>query len=312
MRETVEVKCPLCGSDKPRPYAVERELRVCLCGECGLLYVNPRLSDGQLMEIYSKYYHTENHWDKYIDDHDLEKDGGKHTFTPFELWEKRYGQLWSQLSCALPESAEKIKTLDFGSGTSLWPRFAAGKGMETWAYDIADNVASKNAGESGVRWVVAPSLDESGLEAESFDLITMWDVIEHLTDPAGALETIKKYLKPGGVLFIQTPNAWWIKAKHRILSCLPKKKVAPMISKYGVFLPEQHLQYYSFGALARQLSKIGMGRTTQAFVDWSESSGGFKSVAAYRCVSLFAKLVHHLSFKTFCANIGLSVISVKE
>ncbi|MBN2712562.1 MAG: class I SAM-dependent methyltransferase [Planctomycetes bacterium] len=311
MRETIEVNCPLCGSNSPRPYAVEREMRMCICGDCGLLYVNPRLSDKLLMEIYSEYYHTANHWDKYIDDHELEKDWQKHTSTPAAVWENRYGQIWSQLATLLPK--ENIKALDFGSGTALWPGFAARKGMEIWAYDIAENVASRNAGESGVRWSIAPSIEEAGFEENSFDLITMWDVIEHLTAPRDTLASIAKYLKPGGVLFVQTPNAWWVKTKYRILSLMPKEKVASMISKYGIFLPEQHLQYYSLPTLKRQLASLGFAGFRQAYIDWSGDAGAsLKARVAYKGIGIMAKLVRLFSCGKLCTNIGLSLIAVKE
>ena len=42
--------------------------------------------------------------------------------------------------------------------------------------------------------------------AHHFDVVTMWDVFEHLTDPEDALGIIRRYLKPGGVLFVSTPD----------------------------------------------------------------------------------------------------------
>ncbi len=42
---------------------------------------------------------------------------------------------------------------------------------------------------------------------DRFDVITMFDVIEHVPDPRGALERCREYLAPGGRLFITTPDA---------------------------------------------------------------------------------------------------------
>lgn len=54
---------------------------------------------------------------------------------------------------------------------------------------------------------------EASLDDGKFDIITMWDVIEHLYDPRNDLETLYKKLKPGGVIFITTHNVsdWFAK-----------------------------------------------------------------------------------------------------
>jgi SAM-dependent methyltransferase len=57
------------------------------------------------------------------------------------------------------------------------------------------------------------------LPPHTFDVVTMWDVIEHVPDPLGALQAVARLLEPGGVLLLSTPNArawqarlwarWW-------------------------------------------------------------------------------------------------------
>jgi SAM-dependent methyltransferase len=47
--------------------------------------------------------------------------------------------------------------------------------------------------------------------AEGFDLILCWDVIEHLPDPAKALERMAASLNPGGSLVLAFPNLWSLK-----------------------------------------------------------------------------------------------------
>jgi 2-polyprenyl-3-methyl-5-hydroxy-6-metoxy-1,4-benzoquinol methylase len=42
--------------------------------------------------------------------------------------------------------------------------------------------------------------------SDRFDVVTMWDVLEHVADPQGMLETAWALLRPGGALFVHTPN----------------------------------------------------------------------------------------------------------
>ncbi len=48
--------------------------------------------------------------------------------------------------------------------------------------------------------------DLAGIPRDSYDLITMIEVIEHLTDLSATLEILRAALKPGGTLFVTTPN----------------------------------------------------------------------------------------------------------
>ncbi|MDD8026163.1 MAG: class I SAM-dependent methyltransferase [Acidobacteriota bacterium] len=56
-------------------------------------------------------------------------------------------------------------------------------------------------------------LPECGLEGGSFEVVTLWHVLEHILDPEGYLEEIKRLLVPGGRLVVEVPNFLsWTKA----------------------------------------------------------------------------------------------------
>ena len=50
------------------------------------------------------------------------------------------------------------------------------------------------------------TLEHSSLEAESFDAVTLWDVLEHVPDPLGFMRHCRNLLKPGGKLFVNVPD----------------------------------------------------------------------------------------------------------
>jgi SAM-dependent methyltransferase len=65
-------------------------------------------------------------------------------------------------------------------------------------------------------------VEDGGIAPGSVDVITMWDVIEHLSNPQPLLRSLRELLRPGGTLFVQTPNvrvqlakAWLTAAKDR-------------------------------------------------------------------------------------------------
>jgi len=66
--------------------------------------------------------------------------------------------------------------------------------------------------------VISGTLEETTFADEQFDVVTMWDVLEHVHDPMGTLKEIFRILKPDGILLIRVPNlaCWDIKlfGKH--------------------------------------------------------------------------------------------------
>jgi 2-polyprenyl-3-methyl-5-hydroxy-6-metoxy-1,4-benzoquinol methylase len=56
---------------------------------------------------------------------------------------------------------------------------------------------------------VVGSILEMPFKKNTFDVVTCSEVIEHVTDPQKAIAEMYRVLKPGGILFLTTPNAFW-------------------------------------------------------------------------------------------------------
>src|SRR5260370_1674 len=78
---------------------------------------------------------------------------------------------------------------------------------------------------------------------ESFDVITLWDVIEHVTQPADLLNSIHRLLKRDGLLLVNYPDfgSW----------------MARLLGQRWPFLLSVHLLYYTRTTITRQLQKAG-------------------------------------------------------
>ena len=81
------------------------------------------------------------------------------------------------------------------------------------------------------------------VERGSFRLVILCDVLEHVRDPVGALDTIAGLLEPGGYLYLTVPNAG--------------SRVARLLGRRWWSVLPMHLQYFTPGSLARALGRAG-------------------------------------------------------
>jgi 2-polyprenyl-3-methyl-5-hydroxy-6-metoxy-1,4-benzoquinol methylase len=95
--------------------------------------------------------------------------------------------------------------LDVGAGTGTFVRIAKEAGWKTTALEF--NIASAESLErEGYRVIVKP-LELADLPPASFDLITLWEILEHVAEPQLILRNVSKLLTPSGILLILVPNA---------------------------------------------------------------------------------------------------------
>ena len=107
------------------------------------------------------------------------------------------------------------------------------------------------------------------LEPGSFDMVCLWDVIEHLTDPKGALLKIRTLLKPDGVLLINTrilapgrrgyrDGVWWILSVH--LHHFTRRSTAEICRRTGFecYHFQRYWQTLEFGYLEQMAIHYGL------------------------------------------------------
>jgi len=95
--------------------------------------------------------------------------------------------------------------LDIGCGTGRFLEFAQTHGWQIAGLELCAGVGRETASRLRAQ-VYLGSVFDVELPKEKFDLVTMFDCIEHLEDPLRALTICHRTLKPGGVLAITTPN----------------------------------------------------------------------------------------------------------
>jgi 2-polyprenyl-3-methyl-5-hydroxy-6-metoxy-1,4-benzoquinol methylase len=194
MLELEHISCNLCGSKKYTTLFQREDLnlripgrhRLVTCSNCGLVYQNPRPVESCFELIYPSTY------DQFI----------KPPKRPIQQYVQSYG-LFKRL-----KEIEKLKSkgylLDVGCATGDFLEYTSKKGWNVTGIEPS-KYACQIVEERGLN-VHQGTLEDYSNADESFDVITMWNVIEHLADPRGALQSAYKLLRPKGLLVITTPN----------------------------------------------------------------------------------------------------------
>jgi SAM-dependent methyltransferase len=95
--------------------------------------------------------------------------------------------------------------LDIGCGAGFFVREASQGGFSAEGIEFSHEAAEFGRRESGVRITEGDFLD-SQFADHSFDVVTLWHVLEHLPRPAESLRKIRSLIRPGGLLIIAVPN----------------------------------------------------------------------------------------------------------
>jgi 2-polyprenyl-3-methyl-5-hydroxy-6-metoxy-1,4-benzoquinol methylase len=233
--------CDLCGQQNEE-YLYSRPgvltgypFRVVRCRSCGLMYLNPRLGESAIADLYDRQYYEGKGFDRhvsYLDSFSKENDIDK-VFQPEETV-----KIIKQL---VPPPAI---LLDFGCGLGAFMRQAAKQGFSAEGYEVS-HFAAAFASANGLK--VYNRLEE--LPHEQYDIVTAMEVLEHCSSPMKALSAIYQCLKPGGVLYYTTANfdgfhrrwRWGIKT--------------PALD--GYIVPEGHIHFFSTRVMESYFSKIG-------------------------------------------------------
>jgi SAM-dependent methyltransferase len=220
------VACTICASDAA--YAgTRREYKFYRCESCRHLFVWP--VPGGTLQIYTTdYFSGASQGFGYVD-YDRDKQPMAFTFD-------RYLDILRRLS---PNG--KV-LLDVGAATGFFLDLARKRDWRVFGVEPSDYAASIGR-EKGIQ-IETGVLGESHFPPNSFDVVTLWDVIEHLPEPRTALASIHAVLKPGGILAINTPDSGSLLAKTLGL-------------KWHLVVPPEHINLFHRKSLSELLQSSG-------------------------------------------------------
>lgn len=191
--------CQLCGSRRHSEVFREEPYSVMKCDECGLVFVTPRHASEKLREIYAEGY-----WKS-----DKPRVRGYSNYVADErLYLKTYQRRRRFLQ---PVETRRLKILDVGCAAGFFLRVMREHGHEVYGVEPSAAIAQharRHLGEAAVHVGTLDDLphDQPAFAPGSFDLVTMWDVVEHVPDPQALLRRARTLLRPDGALVIETQN----------------------------------------------------------------------------------------------------------
>jgi ubiquinone/menaquinone biosynthesis C-methylase UbiE len=233
-------ECVICGGNnfvhlfQCKDYLLSNEIfSIEQCSSCGFRLTNPRPESNNLY----KYYESEN----YI----------SHVEKPDKFIDKVYNRVRKYTLKKKYDLVVKFKKgnsiLDIGCGTGdFLHNFKANK----WnSFGVEPN---KNAREIAIRKNsinVYESAFLNDISEQQFDVITMWHVLEHVSDLPAQINLLKKILKKDGVLFVAIPNSdspdaqmyrqyWAAYDLPRHLYHFTKKSVKELFAKFDFEVKE--------------------------------------------------------------------------
>ena len=176
--------CPACGEDNFLDLFVKEGGQYVKCLNCQMVYLNPVFTDDALTA-----YYTNNKVEQ-----------GLVVADDFTFYEKLYKQ---GLSAAQTRTSVG-NILDIGCSTGLFLDVAKSQGWKTYGLELnlVESEISRNKGH-----IISNDLLQTAIFEEKFNIISFWDVFEHLKDGGETLRLSKDLLTSDGVILIQIPSS---------------------------------------------------------------------------------------------------------
>ena len=190
-------KCPWCESENARLHLELKDLfltkepfKILECKECGLLYTTPRPNKDE----FGRYYKSEEYYS-----HQENKEG----FIP-KVYEKVKSVNLKNKYGIATEGKEKGKALDIGCGVGDFLHTMEQHGWDCTGVEPSED--AKVIAKKRIKGQLLSSEEQENLPDSSFDIITMWHVLEHVDDIRWQIQQLHRLCKPGGRIIIALPN----------------------------------------------------------------------------------------------------------
>jgi len=268
-----EVPCPLCGTRDDDPIIVvpsetdDAVYRVGRCRKCGMAYLNPRPTEDTIGHFYPDDYEEyrgpsgrRGGWlgrlRAYLERLVMAREFG---CPPGIHGACQQCLAWlvgpwlrpprTSLT-AIPYQGDG-RLLDFGCGAGWYLQRMRERGWDVTGLDFSSHAAREVERKFGIR-VLVGSLPHPDVQPESFDVITMGAVLEHVHHPHVVIEAAARALRPGGKLVIAVPNLeswgfrffgqdWWPLELPRHLLHFTPATLRKLVEAHGLQVAESQL-----------------------------------------------------------------------
>ena len=226
------IKCLLCGGLRHHPIFDEFGIDILQCREC--------------LHVFSSFEanpHYDGFWGEEVGE-------GDHFY-----WSKARNRMHQDFFKEFLVG-HSGRLFDVGCGLGFFLKaIEAHANWEAYGCEISSAAVRYAREKLGLANVMCGPPEDADLPESSFDIITMWDVIEHFLHPDPVLRHCNALLREGGICFIRTPN---------IVIQLPRARLTKLLRgmQPGVayLQARDHLHHYSMSSIRRLLERNGFSR----------------------------------------------------
>lgn len=218
--------CEICGPREATLLYRVGNYPIVRCAGCKLVYVDADPSAEELAAYYAADYYRGKAYDDYEEDRSI-----------------LTANFVRHLD-AIERSCAPGRLLDVGCALGFFLQEAQRRGWQATGTDISEYATAYAREQLGVDARTGGLLDLD-LPLASFDVVTMWDTIEHLKHPARYLARAAELLRPGGSLFLTTGNV------DSLYGRLAGRR-------WRMIAPPGHLFYFSPATASRMLAGAGL------------------------------------------------------
>jgi SAM-dependent methyltransferase len=240
--------CLLCNGVRHRPVFTELGIDVLRCEDCGHVFSS---------------FQADAHYDGFWGS---EVAPGTHYY-----WSKARARMHSAFFRRFI-AGRSGRLLDMGSGLGFFVKaMGAHPAWEAYGCEISPAAVKHAREQLGLKTVVCSRLQDVDLPVGSFDMITMWDVLDHILHPDPLLSRCNVLLTNGGTLFIRTPNVSVQLPRARVMNAIGAIRPG---AKY--LQASDHPHYYSTGSIRRLLERNGFTDITFLHLPPIETGEGWR------------------------------------
>ncbi|MFQ5417401.1 MAG: methyltransferase domain-containing protein, partial [Myxococcota bacterium] len=223
----MSVACVVCGAASPHAKLRKQGVDILECPDCGLAFWIPP-GDFRPEGVYDAAYFT--------------GPSASHGYDDYARLEPMLRRNFARRLAKLPPPRPGARLLDVGAAFGFAIAEAETAGWVASGLEVSRAAAARACQTLGEGIVVADAL-RTPFASDRFDVVTLWDVLEHLSDPHAAIAEVARLLRPGGHLVLSTGDVGSLAA--RVSG-----------SRWHLYNLPEHLFFYSRESLRRLLARF--------------------------------------------------------
>jgi SAM-dependent methyltransferase len=261
----VTVGCAVCGAESPRPKHRKRDIEIFECRDCGLAFWIPPAG-----------FHAEDVYDAaYFGDA-----SAGHGYDDYADLEPVLRQNFARRLARIPLPRPRARLLDIGAAFGFAVAEARSAGWQATGLEVS-RAAAARAHSAAAGCVVAANALRAPFASQRFDAITLWDVLEHLSDPHAAVAEASRLLRPGGRLVLTTGDVgslaarlsgsrWHLYTIPEHLFFFTRRSLRLLLAAHGLRVESERTEssLYTLGYLVERLRKTLLGRAAGGRGAW--------------------------------------------